>query len=369
MSSVEFTRARQIVIERKYIDSWFLSRAHLNIYRGCRHNCVYCDGRYEGYRVPDEFGVDIVARENAPQLLDAALNPHRKKRWRASGYLMLGGGVSDSYQPDEKKVELARACLKVVLNRRQPVHILTKSTLVERDLSLIRQIQDSRGAIVSMSFSGVNDEMARIFEPGCPSPSERLDTMSRFVAAGVPTGMFLMPVIPGVTDSAVAIGEAVRRAAEIGASFVVFGGMTLKPGRQKDYFDAAMTRLFPEILEKYPKIYRGDRWGGAVPAYYHRIEHRFTEAARIHRMWRRIPPRLFTNVCDANDRIQVILEQLEYLQRAVDDRLPFGALARSLRKEANAPTLIEPPAYSSAQMAMLREIQENGGDRWYMRYL
>jgi DNA repair photolyase len=369
MSSVEFTRARQIVIERKYIDSWFLSRAHLNIYRGCRHNCVYCDGRYEGYHVPDEFGADIVARENAPQLLDAALNPHRKKRWRASGYLMLGGGVSDSYQPDEKKVELARACLKVVLNRRQPVHILTKSTLVERDLSLIRQIHDSRGAIVSMSFSGVNDEMARIFEPGCPLPSERLNTMSRFVAAGVPTGMFLMPVIPGVTDSAVAIGEAVQRAAEIGACFVVFGGMTLKPGRQKDHFDAAMSRHFPEILEKYPKIYRGDRWGGAVPAYYHRIEHRFTEAARIHRMWRRIPPRLFTNVCDADDRIQVILEQLEYLQKAVADRLPFGTLARSLRKEANAPTLIEPPAYSSAQMAMLREIQENGGDRWYMRYL
>ena len=369
MSSLELTRAKSIVIQRKHVDAWFVSRRHLNIYRGCGHNCVYCDGRDERYRVPDNFGEDIVARENAPQLLDDALNPHRARHRRLSGFLMLGGGVSDSYQPAESKLQLARACLQVILHRRQPVHILTKATLVERDLSLIDQIHRARSAILSVSFSGVDDDIAQIFEPGCPPPSKRLQMMSRFIDAGIPTGMFLMPVIPGVTDSAEAIQRAVRAAARIGAAFVVFGGMTLKPGRQKDHFDKVMQARYPDILNRYPRIYQDNKWGGAVAGYYHRIEQRFVDAARAHRMWRRIPPRVFAQVCDANDRLQVILEQLEYLQRATGDRLPFGVLARTLRTTEPTLSLIETLQLPSDQMRILKEIEETDGERWYARYL
>ncbi|MBN2715157.1 MAG: radical SAM protein [Deltaproteobacteria bacterium] len=366
---VTLTNAKSILIRPRRIDSWFVSRAHLNLYRGCTHDCAYCDGRYEGYRVAGDFGRDIVARSNAPMLLDAALNPHRKRNPISSGFIMLGGGVSDSYQPAEKTLCLARQCLEVILKWRQPVHILTKSTLVERDMELLLHIHQVRAALLSISFSTVDDRIARIYEPGCPPPSARLRMMERMIRGGIPVGMFLLPVIPGISDSAANIDESVSAAAAIGASYVVFGGMTLKPGRQMSHFETVIQKAHPTTFAHYPKIFGHQSHGAADFRYYQRIEQRFVQSARKHQLNRRIPPALFATVCNTDDRIAVIVDQLDYLQRAVNDHQPFKKLSQLIRSTKNTPELNGYTGLSDNLKSLLGSIIGTNGQIWYDTYL
>ena len=282
---------------------------------------------------------------------------------------MLGGGVSDSYQPVEKKLRIAERCLEIVLKWRKPVHILTKSTLVERDVALLKKIQHASAALVSVSFSTVNDQIARTFEPGCPPPSRRLEMMARLIGNGLPVGMFLLPVIPGISDSRSEVEQSVAAAANIGASFVVFGGMTLKPGRQTSHFYDVLRTSQPDILPRYPLIYKGNAYGAAVPKYYQRIEQRFTESARKHKIHRRIPPQIFSKICGETDRLRIILAHLDYLQGACGGALPFGRLKKSLRDAGDTPELF---AYSSLPMkhrVMIQDILSDHGQKWYEKYL
>ena len=226
--------AKSILRKHKKIDSWFISYYGMNLYRGCTHNCVYCDGRSEGYYVDGEFGKDIAVKVNAMEVLSRELDP-KKKHFKRS-FIMVGGGVGDSYQPIEKKYQLTRKALLLLSEYSYPVHMLTKSTLIKRDVDILRKINEQSRAIVSFSFSSVNDEISAIFEPGVPSPTERLETIALFKKEGIACGMFLLPVIPFITDTVELMEEAVKKAVEAGVDFVIFGGMTLKEGKQKDYF-------------------------------------------------------------------------------------------------------------------------------------
>ncbi|MBN2356105.1 radical SAM protein, partial [candidate division KSB1 bacterium] len=228
--------AKSILRKQKKIDSWFISRYGMNLYRGCNHNCGYCDGRAESYRVAGEFGQDIEVKRNACEILRRELDPERRRKPIDSGYILLGGGVCDSYQPAEQKYLLAQNALMSLSHFSQPVHILTKSSLIERDQSLIKEIHQRKAAIVSMSFSSVDDRISRIFEPGVPSPSRRLQTLELFAKNSIPTGMFLMPVIPFITDTPEQITATIRAAINAGVRFIIFGTMTLKEGRQLDHF-------------------------------------------------------------------------------------------------------------------------------------
>lgn len=200
----------------------------MNHYRGCLHGCVYCDGRSEKYNVEGEFGKDITVKINAIEILNRELNPRRKRKPMRRSYIMLGGGVGDSYQPVEKKYQLSRKAMNLVNNYNLPVHILTKSTLVERDIDIIKEINEKNRAIVSFSFSSVSKEISSIFEPGVPAPEERLETMKLFKKEGIACGMFLIPVIPYITDKPELIEDAVRKAKQYRVDFILFSGMTLK---------------------------------------------------------------------------------------------------------------------------------------------
>jgi DNA repair photolyase len=328
--SIHEHEAKSILLKRKYIDSWFVARYGLNIYRGCAHNCSYCDGRAEGYYVEGDFGRDVTAKINAPIMLDRALDPARKRKPLRRGFIMLGGGVGDSYQPAEQLHTLTRACLEVIERHRDPVHILTKSTLVERDLDLLTRINGGQRAVLSMSFSTVDDGIARVFEPGCSRPSHRLATLRLAKQQGLTTGMYLMPVIPGVSDKAEAIDAAVVAAQDAQCDFVVFGGMTLKPGRQRDHHLKVIEEYDPTLIPKYQMVYGNDRWGSASPPYYQAIQSRFIAAVRKHRMARWMPPRVFADVIDQDDVVVVILEQLHSLLRAQGKPSPYRTAARTL---------------------------------------
>ena len=168
--------AKSLLRRQKRIDSWFVAPYGMNLYRGCVHGCTYCDGRAERYYVDGEFGRDVTVKVNALELLRRELDPTRRRKPLARGYVFLGGGVGDSYQPAEETYGLARGALEILRESGRPVHVLTKSTLVLRDAELIRRIHAETAAIVSVSLSTIDETVAAVFEPGVPTPQERLQT-------------------------------------------------------------------------------------------------------------------------------------------------------------------------------------------------
>ncbi len=222
--------------------------------------------------------------------------------------MVLGGGVGDSYQPLEERRRLARGALEILDAHGLPVHVLTKSTLVLRDTDILEKINRRSRALVSFSISSVRDEVCSAFEPGAPPASARLEALAALRARGIPCGVFLLPVIPFVTDSWACIEESVRAAAAAGADFVVFGGMTLKPGRQMAHFLEVLDREAPGHREQVSELYPEDPCGAPRGSYYRRIGLLFGDAARRHSMAPRMPLALFADLVEDSDRSAVLRE-------------------------------------------------------------
>lgn len=322
-------QAKSLLRCRSRVDSWFVSDCGMNLYRGCQHDCSYCDGRAEKYHVAGTFGRDVAVKVNAVDVLQAEIQRRRRK---PRGYVMLGGGVGDSYQPVEQRYQVTRGVLALLAEQELPVHVLTKSTLVKRDLDLLRRIHEQRGVIVSMSFSSVDDGMAAVFEPGVPPPGERLRTLRSFKQMDIPCGMFLLPVIPFVTDTEDMVERSVAAASATGLDFVVFGGLTLKNGRQKTHFFEVLQRHQPDLVERYEDIYTGDTWGNAAGEYYDRINQRFDAAACRYRMAKRVPADLYRDILPDDDLAVVMLDQLGYLAKLKHKPAPYGYAAHAISK-------------------------------------
>ncbi len=325
-------QSKSILRKHKRIDSWFVSQYGMNLYRGCTHNCVYCDGRAEGYYVDGEFGKEVVVKTNAIELLNRALDPSRKRKPLKRSFIMLGGGVGDSYQPVEKRYELSRKALHAIYDHGFPVHILTKSTLVRRDLDIIKKINRQTRVVVSFSISSVDDKISSIFEPGVPSPSQRFETLVYFKSEGIPCGIFLLPVIPFITDTYSMVDQAISQAQEIGVDFIIFGGMTLKQGRQHDHFMQVLRRHYPGLLSEYDMIYPLGKYGEAVGEYYKSISQVFDTVASKYNIPKRMPAVLFNDILEQNDLVMVILEQIDYLLRLKGARSPYGYAAHSVSR-------------------------------------
>src|SRR4030066_1759735 len=161
--TIREVEAKSILRKHKRMDSWFISCYGMNLYRGCTHSCVYCDGRAEGYYVDGEFGKDVTVKVNAIEILRRELDPTRKRVPFKRSFILVGGGVGDSYQPIEKKYQLTRKTLELMYEYNFPVHMLTKSTLIERDIDILKEINKQSRAIVSFSFSSVDDRISAVF--------------------------------------------------------------------------------------------------------------------------------------------------------------------------------------------------------------
>ena len=366
--------AKSILRKHKKIDSWFISRYGMNLYRGCTHNCVYCDGRSEAYYVDGEFGKDVTVKVNAIELLRRELDPKRKRVPFKRSFIMMGGGVGDSYQPLERKYELTRKALELMYEYNLPVHMLTKSTLIKRDIDILKRINEQSRAIVSFSFSSVDDKISAVFEPGVPPPDERLNTISFFKNEGIACGMFLLPVIPFITDTSELLEQTISRAREAGVDFVIFGGMTLKEGRQKDYFFDALRRTHPELIVEYRNIYRGSEWGEATREYYGSISQRFNSIAKKYKMPKRMPLALYRDILEQNDLAVVILEHIDYLLKLEGRSSPFGYAAYSISQlkeplSAMKVELRKIKGVSKAVEPVILEILETGSSAYYEKLL
>jgi len=372
--SIKEIHAKSILRTHKRIDSWFISQYGMNLYRGCLHNCVYCDGRAEKYQVNGIFGRDIEVKINAIEILNRELRTLKGKKSFRNCYLMVGSGVGDSYQPIEKKFELTRKSLELIKHYKLPISILTKSSLIERDLDLLKQINEKNRVLINFSFSSTNDDISRIFEPNASLPSEKLQTIKKFKKNGFSVGVFLLPVIPFITDTIPLMKKTIEDFISIGINYIIFGGMTIKKGKQKDYFYQTLRSYYPELLPEYEIIYKNDKWGQSTQKYSMSIHETFNLLMKKNHIPIRIPPSLFNDILYENDTVSVILDQLDYLCKIHGKKSPYGFASNQISQLTQPLSSIK---YNLQQIKgvgpvtknIIQEILDTGSSQYYEKLL
>jgi DNA repair photolyase len=263
---IQTIQAKTILNPVKQPDTWFGLRYNMNLYRGCQHQCIYCDSRSACYQI--ENFADILVKENAIALLEKEL-----PRKRVKGTIGTGS-MNDPYMPVEEKFNLTGRALEVIARHRFPVHVITKSARVLKDLETLRRINEVYAA-VSFSITTADDGLAKKLEPGASLPSERLRAMKILSDNGIRTGVTMMPVLPFLEDSEENITEIVRQAHAHGAAYILPGfGVTLRD-QQRDYFYEKLDRHFPGVRVQYEQKF-GERYYAPVRDAWH-LEKKFQE--------------------------------------------------------------------------------------------
>jgi DNA repair photolyase len=228
-------------------DDWFGLKYNMNLYRGCQHQCIYCDSRSACYQI-ENFS-DILVKSNAIELLRQELS-----RKRVIGTIGTGS-MNDPYMPFEAKRKLTRQALQVIAAHRFPVHIITKSTLVLRDLDILCEISRVYAA-VSITITTADDDLGKKIEPGAARVSARFKALQVLAENGITTGVTLMPVLPFLEDNTDNIRKIVFMAHQAGVQYIIASfGMTLRD-RQRDYYYQKLEQLFPGLPGKYKQKFR-----------------------------------------------------------------------------------------------------------------
>ena len=211
----------------------------MNIYRGCSHGCIYCDSRSKCYQFTHDFE-DIEVKQNAPQLLEEALQKKRKR-------CMIGtGSMCDPYIPLEKELGLMRRCLEIIDRYNFGATLITKSDLVLRDLDILTRINNKTKAVVQMTLTTADDELCRKIEPGVCPTNHRFEVLCACRDAGIPTVVWFSPLLPFINDSQENIDGIIDYCVRAGVHAILcFGiGLTLREGN-REYFYKALDRNFP----------------------------------------------------------------------------------------------------------------------------
>jgi DNA repair photolyase len=195
--------------------------ASINPYRGCEHGCIYCFARptheYLGMSAGLDFETRIMVKEDAPELLRDELNA---KKWQPQ--VIAISGVTDPYQPIERKLELTRRCLEVLADFRNPVAIITKGYTVTRDIDVLKELAKFEAISVAVSVTTLDPKIANIMEPRAATPELRLEAIQQLSSAGIPVTVMVAPVVPAITDHEMpAILAAAHKAGATGAGYVV----------------------------------------------------------------------------------------------------------------------------------------------------
>ncbi len=218
----------------------------VNPYRGCEHGCIYCYARptheYLGFSAGLDFESKIMVKMDAPELLKVELE---SPLWKPQVLVM--SGVTDPYQPVERKLRITRGCLEVLARFRNPVAIITKNGLVTRDLDLLHELATYNAAAVNISVTSLDSKLQRVLEPRTSLPEARLDAISQLRAAGIPTGVMVAPIIPGLTDHEVP--RILEACAKAGAQFAGYTIVRL-PWAVAPLFEHWLEERFPDRKEK-----------------------------------------------------------------------------------------------------------------------
>jgi DNA repair photolyase len=275
----ECVKAKSLLSKKEMkADSWFHINRSLNAYRGCEHGCVYCDGMSEYYHV-DNFMSHVRIKENAPGILRKELkrlgfssqkeletetlwsflpdDDAKRLAMQKPRRIVIGvcGGVSDGFQPAEKEHKITKQILETLLDFRLPAMILSKSDLVLRDIEILKELNEVAFVNACFTITLHDDEKRRIIEPRASSTPDRFAALKELRKAGIPGGVMATPIVPWIGTEA--------KAAK--AEFILFGGMTLKPGRQKEHFMRVIRHHFPQHAEDLESAYaNNNRYGSPI---------------------------------------------------------------------------------------------------------
>jgi DNA repair photolyase len=258
---------KSLLNKHKKPDDWFLGDYTLNPYMGCSMGCIYCYTR--GSKYGGDQGTNVSAKSNAVHILKKQLKNRIRKNER--GFIVLGS-AADPYPAIEMELKLTCEILGMIKRYRFPLHILTKSTLVLRDIEILYGVKDvailpsrlenklDSSVILSFSFSTLNEKIAKVLEPDAPSPIKRLKIMKKFSEQGFKTGIINMPILPFISDSEEDIENMVIAASDYGADYVMPAGLTLfgnAPDDCKTLYYEFLNENYPNLVSKSKNLYRG----------------------------------------------------------------------------------------------------------------
>ncbi len=238
----------------------------VNPYRGCAHSCHYCFARaYHAYLdlgIGDDFSSKIVVKTNVAEVLRSEL---ASRRWRGETVAM--GTATDPYQQCEGRYRLTRGIVEALADAANPLSILTKSTMIVRDLDLFRRLNDRAGLTVMMSIGTLDERIRRVVEPGTPPGQRRIEILARFAEAGIHTGVLVAPILPGLTDDDEHLEDVLAACAAAGVRSASPIVLHVRPGIREHFmpwFRAAYPWLYPRYVELYgrrtyvPKGYQSE---------------------------------------------------------------------------------------------------------------
>ncbi|MDX1438664.1 MAG: PA0069 family radical SAM protein [Rubricoccaceae bacterium] len=273
---------RKILSENDSPDIPF--RFGLNPYRGCEHGCIYCYARptheYLGFSAGLDFESKIVVKYDAPYLLSETF---QKPSWKPE--MIALSGNTDCYQPIERKLEITRGCLEVFLKHRNPAGIITKNALITRDIDILKEMSAYNIVRTVISVTSLRDEITGKMEPRTSRPTARLKAIEKLATAGIPVGVNVAPIIPGLTDEE--IPEILKAAAEHGAQSAGYTVVRF-PGAVEQLFPAWLKRTFPDRADKVLNRIRSLRGGKLV-------ENRFHKRMQMEGEWGDITRQVFRN--------------------------------------------------------------------------
>ena len=228
-------------------------RWSLNPYRGCVHDCHYCFARrynaFQDLNPGEDFSGLVSIKTNVVDRLRSELS---RPSWRRE--VVAIGTATDPYQPIEGSKRLTRGCIEALAERRTPLQLVTKGTMVQRDIDVLIDATKRAGASVSFSVTTMDPDLWRELEPGTPPPWKRLQVMERLVQAGVRAGVLLAPIVPGITDTQESLAEVVEAAAAHGAHFLHPNVLHLQPGT-REHFMEYLAQKHPRLHSAYQRLY------------------------------------------------------------------------------------------------------------------
>jgi DNA repair photolyase len=250
----------------------------VNPYRGCTHSCHYCFARafhaYLDLGVGDDFSSKIVVKTNVVEVLRREL---ASPRW--DGETIAMGTATDPYQHCEGRYKLMRGILQAYVDFEQPLSLLTKSTMILRDLDLYEQLNEAASLSVSMSVGTLDEEVRRIVEPGTPPGGRRLEILGRFADAGIRTGVLVAPILPGLTDDEEHLEEVLAACAEVGVDYAAPIVLHVRSSI-REHFMPWLERTYPWLYPRYVELYGSRAY--APKAYQQQVAERFARLRLRH---------------------------------------------------------------------------------------
>ena len=334
-------------------DSFARSLYKVAPFRGCAHGCRYCDGRAERYYVEGDFERDVEIRRAIPDRLAGELPLVRE-----AGMIAFGSGVTDPYQPLEAVERLSGSCAELLAARsdsgarpRLPALVMTKSSLVRRDLPAWRRVNEGPGFVLLVSLTSLDEELRSAIEPGASSFADRLATLRAFKEAGCAVGVLAMPFLPGLSDDEDSIRRLYAACSEIGVDFLMPGGLTLRPGRQKDFYLEKLAAFRPDLVEPTRSLYVEERPSGSATRKATReLFARIASVRRDFALPYLLPHRVFARLLPPHDATRLLLrDMLELYDERGIDTAPLCSSAdrydawlvdqrRAYRRRRNLPT-------------------------------